>query len=479
MRFPIRASVLKNQWVQYGLLAVIVLIAAALRLFKLGEWSFWFDEVFTINRTLAHYSSLDSYLAQPLSSQLRFSVSLMLTGLVFGGMGVNELSARLVPAVIGVISVPILYLQTKKHLSNFTAILSSALLAISPWHLFWSQNARFYTALCLFVMIALFYFYEAFEVDAPKLIVVGYIFIFLAISERMTALLGLGAFILYLFSIILFRIERPKGLTLRNSLLFSAPILAFMTLEIVDFIVSGSSILANIFRHFGSYLGPSPERLVYRVAQNIEIPLFIAGIIGGVSMIRRKTRIAVFLFTYASVPVGVLLLLSPFFFTHHRYAFLSLPAWIILAGELARLMAREINQLEFQPILSCALPLLIVGSLVFTDLRYFNSNQGHRMNWKHAFQVIGSELDPGDPVVSYWPRLSEYYLNHQGSHLDAITPHQVRSSNRTHWFVIDDIALWASPQISHWVMQNCSLRMHEALILERPYNLSVYECSGS
>jgi hypothetical protein len=33
----------KNPVYQYGLLAAITLLAAALRFYKLGDWSFWID----------------------------------------------------------------------------------------------------------------------------------------------------------------------------------------------------------------------------------------------------------------------------------------------------------------------------------------------------------------------------------------------------------------------------------------------------
>ena len=46
-------------WMQYVWLFLITLFAALLRFYKLGEWSFWIDEIFTINRANAHYSSLE------------------------------------------------------------------------------------------------------------------------------------------------------------------------------------------------------------------------------------------------------------------------------------------------------------------------------------------------------------------------------------------------------------------------------------
>ena len=44
-------------WFNYGLLLLITLLAAALRFYKLGEWSFWIDEIYTINHATAHFST--------------------------------------------------------------------------------------------------------------------------------------------------------------------------------------------------------------------------------------------------------------------------------------------------------------------------------------------------------------------------------------------------------------------------------------
>ena len=39
---------------QYAALALLTVLAAGLRFYKLGEWSFWIDEIFTLVRVDAH-----------------------------------------------------------------------------------------------------------------------------------------------------------------------------------------------------------------------------------------------------------------------------------------------------------------------------------------------------------------------------------------------------------------------------------------
>jgi hypothetical protein len=46
-----------KSWFPLFALALITLLATALRFYKLGEWSFWIDEIFTINHAQLHYGN--------------------------------------------------------------------------------------------------------------------------------------------------------------------------------------------------------------------------------------------------------------------------------------------------------------------------------------------------------------------------------------------------------------------------------------
>ena len=83
-------------------------------------------------------------------------------------LGVNEWNARLIPALLGVVSLPLLYFPIKKMFNPLVSLVAVLLLAFSPWHLYWSQNARFYVALLLFYTLALFLFYLGLEEDARE-----------------------------------------------------------------------------------------------------------------------------------------------------------------------------------------------------------------------------------------------------------------------------------------------------------------------
>jgi mannosyltransferase len=144
-----------NSRYQYGLLAAITLLVAALSFYKLGVSSFWIDEISTIGQGQAHYNDLESIIRNIPPTRNWIPISSILTGQVLNGLGTSEWSARSVPAIIGVISIPALYYPIKRLFSPGVGLVTVLMLTVSPWHLYWSQNARFYTSLMLFFSPAL------------------------------------------------------------------------------------------------------------------------------------------------------------------------------------------------------------------------------------------------------------------------------------------------------------------------------------
>ena len=82
-----------KRWMQYLGLAVITLLAAALRFYRLGEWSFWIDEIFTINHAMSHFSTIELLLKNIPPSRNWIPVSVILDAQALKLWGVTEWSA--------------------------------------------------------------------------------------------------------------------------------------------------------------------------------------------------------------------------------------------------------------------------------------------------------------------------------------------------------------------------------------------------
>src|SRR5262245_2648567 len=129
--------------------ALLVVMAAALRLPRLGE-SLWFDEVLYSTRYAA--SSLDSlwrlFLTDP--SAPLYRVLLFFWVKVFGD---SELSVRAPSLLFGIASIGLTYRIARTFGSPWVALLAAAFLCFAPAHVWYSQEATPY-AMTLFFLLA-------------------------------------------------------------------------------------------------------------------------------------------------------------------------------------------------------------------------------------------------------------------------------------------------------------------------------------
>lgn len=130
------------------LLAGLILLAAILRLVRLGSQSLWVDEMLTLTvATPKPGFPLGQLLLHNIHGPLHtFVVALMRTA------GENEAWLRLPSALAGVCSVPLLYLWVRPRLGSRVATWSALLLAVNPLHLHYSQELRNYAFVVCFVL---------------------------------------------------------------------------------------------------------------------------------------------------------------------------------------------------------------------------------------------------------------------------------------------------------------------------------------
>ncbi|MDD1666140.1 MAG: glycosyltransferase family 39 protein, partial [Methanomicrobiales archaeon] len=73
-------------------------------------------------------------------------------------LGESETVLRLVPAVLGILTIPVFYFIGLEILDRNTGLLAAGLLAFSPFHIFYSQEARAYAPMLFFYAIAFLFF---------------------------------------------------------------------------------------------------------------------------------------------------------------------------------------------------------------------------------------------------------------------------------------------------------------------------------
>lgn len=140
-------------------LLAIVILAALLRLYRLGHESLWFDEGWSALIAKMGWTSLRSVLlTQPFPL---YYASLNL----WAKLGDSEFTLRLLSAAAGVLSIPLLYKIACFCANRRAAILAALLLAVSPLHIWYSQEARMYALATLLALGATWSFLRALQRD--------------------------------------------------------------------------------------------------------------------------------------------------------------------------------------------------------------------------------------------------------------------------------------------------------------------------
>ncbi len=130
-------------------LVLLTLLALLLRLFHLGHQGFWIDEMITLQQGLVPGHGLWEQFLDDYHNPL---VTVVVTWLT--RIGTSEALLRLPGAVLGGLSVPLVYLLGKHLAGVRVGLLAALLLAVHPFHIFHSQELRGYGWMVFFGMAA-------------------------------------------------------------------------------------------------------------------------------------------------------------------------------------------------------------------------------------------------------------------------------------------------------------------------------------
>jgi mannosyltransferase len=129
-------------------LAGLTVIGAGIRFLHLGQQSLWVDEAFSIKYARIFGPVVPSQILEDLHGP--FHALLLHFWTRFFGTG--ETALRSMEAVVGVAAIPALYWALRPLGRRGPALLAVALLALSPFHLWYSQEVRGYA---LFILLAI------------------------------------------------------------------------------------------------------------------------------------------------------------------------------------------------------------------------------------------------------------------------------------------------------------------------------------
>lgn len=143
------------------LLVAILLLATLLRLVTLGRQSLWFDEAFTPVYVFRH--SLGATLHAITQTENTPPLWYVLDWLVSRVLGNGAVALRLLSALAGIATVPVVWAIARRLGGARAALAAATLVAVNPLFVWYSQEARAYGLFVLTAALAMLCFLRALE----------------------------------------------------------------------------------------------------------------------------------------------------------------------------------------------------------------------------------------------------------------------------------------------------------------------------
>jgi mannosyltransferase len=187
----IRSLLTKSRYIQ--ILIVLTIAGFFLRFYNLGYNSLWLDEATTYSISSQSFAGIwQTIAAGEFNPPLFYWIEHLM--LVFGN---SEVVLRFIPAVLGVLSIPVFYLAGKEFLDRNTGIIAAAACTVSPFLIYYSQEARAYSMMLFFVALATLFFLKAMKSGNRVHWILFAVFSAIAFWSHFYAIVMIGALVLY------------------------------------------------------------------------------------------------------------------------------------------------------------------------------------------------------------------------------------------------------------------------------------------
>jgi len=386
--WTMKDAILRSRYLQ--ILLVLTGIAAFLRLYALDLSPLWLDEALTYRFSLhpfSEYWGLISAGGEVHPPLFYWMEHFML------GFGHTETMLRVIPAVFGILTVPVIYFLGSHAVDRNAGLLAAALLAFSPFHLFYSQEARMYSPLLFFLSCALLFFLLAVKEERLKWWLSFGIFSGLAFWTHFYSLLliaGVYAWYCVVAARDKAKVSQLKGLACASAVLvvLCLPLVAISWMVLLGRTAGtptwgnrGLEVLITTFHQFSGYSA-------------ILAVVFIALFLVGMYMLWAGQRDTFVLFTCLfALFFGGSMVFSFFMPMSPRYLIGILPVFFI--GIASSYLAISRVKPDRRIIYAC-LALILVVSVPGLAHHYMVVE---KEDWRFVADLLAQNTLPGDTVV--------------------------------------------------------------------------------
>ena len=141
-------------------------------------------------------------------------------------IGNNEFILRFIPALLGVLTIPLIYLVGREFIDRNVGIIAATAFAFSPFLIYYSQEARAYCMMLFFVAFAMVFYLRALKTNDTRNWALFGVFSALAFWSHFYALVIIASMVLFALA---FRIRDIRK-NIRNFLPIIAGLILFIAL---------------------------------------------------------------------------------------------------------------------------------------------------------------------------------------------------------------------------------------------------------
>lgn len=412
----------------YFWLAVIVAVGAAARLLGLDGPSVYLDELFTVRDAALLVQEPAEFIFRKVRAlgYAPVALGLWLRGVDLNAIspesasqwlsaGIDATAMRFIPAVIGSITVGILGWISAPILGRRTALIAALLLALAPWHIYWSQTARFYILQLLLYTVALLYYYRGSrDLVAHRSLAklsVAAIALILALITQLTSIVLVVVIVIDLV-VSKLRGERLAIGTAGYIVIGASVVICTALLVMAGYWENAQGWYARAAETIAASGVRTPVYVMASSAYFIGPAVLITASLACLSKSGTDRGLIWYLAIAAFAPMVVFAILSltrDYFGS--RYAFTCLFPWLALAAIGIRQFFDEHASASGMLVSSMPLALVLVAAMLM-NASYYVYNPGFRPHWKEAFEHVRANREPNAAVYVDGGRIlvAQYYL---------------------------------------------------------------------
>jgi len=387
---------------------LIILLGLILRLLALNQ-SFWLDEAITAKVTNFSFREIFIFLKNDFNPPLYYIIVKIWAGF----FGNSEISLRIPSIIFSLLSISLTY-QLAKIWLNDKSKSAAILLATSPLHIYYSQEARAYSLACLLVLLTLFLFQKS--LSRPK-------FWFLFSMSLITMVFSHYQTILFLPVLPVFLIFKKDQKNLRKLFLALLPLLIIFIFYWPIFqsqLSSGQQIGKGWTSVIGKLSGKNiglllvkfiigrisiENKMVYGV-----LSVILAVIFWGLAFLGASSSLyslSLFLPIILGIFMGIFLPI----FSYFRFSYLLPFFYILIVKGINKLPSRKIAGILF---------ILIITTNLLCSFTYLLNPRFHRENWRLAVSLLEKNY-PQSPVFIL-DKIDTAFLYYNKGRLKLINP---------------------------------------------------------